>query len=96
MRDEVRELRELGMETVVNLIYSVSPRHTDEYYAQKAREAAAIATLSNMFQRRRRSADAGARANLAAGDFDRTPAPSRWNITPIATTVWRRSAISRR
>ena len=43
MRDEVRELRAIGMETVVNLIYSVSPRHTDQYYAQKAREAAAIA-----------------------------------------------------
>jgi oxaloacetate decarboxylase alpha subunit len=42
MRDEVRELRALGMETIVNLIYTVSPRHTDEYYAQKAREAAAI------------------------------------------------------
>jgi oxaloacetate decarboxylase alpha subunit len=42
MRDEVRELQELGMETVVNLIYSVSPRHTDYYYAQKARDAAAI------------------------------------------------------
>ena len=42
MRDEVRELRELGMETVVNLIYTVSPRHNDEYYARKAREAAAI------------------------------------------------------
>ena len=40
--EEVKGLRELGMETVVNLIYSVSPRHTDEYYAQKAREAAAI------------------------------------------------------
>jgi oxaloacetate decarboxylase alpha subunit len=42
MRDEVRELRALGMDTVVNLIYTVSPRHTDEYYAQKTREAAAI------------------------------------------------------
>ncbi|MBI2229154.1 MAG: hypothetical protein HYU46_08655 [Deltaproteobacteria bacterium] len=42
MRDEVRELRDVGMETVVNLIYSVSPRHTDDYYAKKAREAAAI------------------------------------------------------
>src|SRR5690606_9599649 len=31
-----------GMETVANLIYSVSPRHTDAYYAAKAREAAAI------------------------------------------------------
>jgi len=40
--DEVRELRDIGMETIVNLIYSVSPRHTDEYYAQKSREAAAI------------------------------------------------------
>ncbi len=42
MRDEVRELRALGMETIVNLIYTVSPRHTDEYYAQKACDAAAI------------------------------------------------------
>jgi oxaloacetate decarboxylase (Na+ extruding) subunit alpha len=42
MRDEVRELHGLGMETIVNLIYSVSPRHTDDYYAQKARDAAAI------------------------------------------------------
>ena len=42
LRDEVRELRDIGMETIVNLIYSVSPRHTDEYYGQKSREAAAI------------------------------------------------------
>jgi oxaloacetate decarboxylase alpha subunit len=39
---ETEELRKLGMESVVNLIYSISPRHTDEYYAQKARDAAAI------------------------------------------------------
>ena len=39
---EAAELRKLGMETVVNLIYSISPGHTDEYYAQKARDAAAI------------------------------------------------------
>ena len=32
----------MGMESVVNLIYSISPRHTDEYYARKAREAAAM------------------------------------------------------
>jgi oxaloacetate decarboxylase alpha subunit len=42
MRDEVDELRQIGMETIVNLIYTVSPRHTDEYYAQKVRDAAAI------------------------------------------------------
>src|SRR4030095_14816393 len=42
LRDEVRDLRAIGMETIVNLIYTVSPRHTDEYYATKTREAAAI------------------------------------------------------
>src|SRR5258706_11524311 len=42
LRGEVIDLRALGMDTVVNLIYSVSPRHTDEYYAQKTRDAVAI------------------------------------------------------
>lgn len=41
-KEEVEGLKKVGMETVVNLIYSVSPRHTDEYYARKAREAGAI------------------------------------------------------
>jgi len=39
---EATELKKLGMDTVMNLIYSISPRHTDEYYAQKARDAAAL------------------------------------------------------
>jgi oxaloacetate decarboxylase alpha subunit len=38
---EIDDLKAHGMDTVANLIYSVSPRHTDEYYAQKARDAAA-------------------------------------------------------
>jgi oxaloacetate decarboxylase (Na+ extruding) subunit alpha len=42
LRGEVRDLRALGMDTIVNLIYSVSPRHTDDYYAQKTREAVSI------------------------------------------------------
>jgi oxaloacetate decarboxylase alpha subunit len=42
MRHELQDLRALGMDTIVNLIYTVSPRHTDEYYTRKAREAAAI------------------------------------------------------
>jgi len=42
LRGEVIDLRKLGMETVVNLIYSVSPRHTDAYYAEKTRDAVAI------------------------------------------------------
>ena len=42
LRGEVAELKALGMESVVNIIYSISPRHTDEYYGRKAREAAAL------------------------------------------------------
>jgi oxaloacetate decarboxylase alpha subunit len=33
---------EYGMQSIVNLIYSVSPKHTDEYFARKAREAATL------------------------------------------------------
>ena len=39
---EIAYLKTMGMDAVINIIYSVSPRHTDEYYARKAREAAAI------------------------------------------------------
>lgn len=42
LKREMEELRSIGMEMVANVIYSVSPRHTDEYYAEKAREAAAM------------------------------------------------------
>ena len=42
MHDELHDLRALGMDTIVNLIYTVSPRHTDDYYARKAHAAAAI------------------------------------------------------
>src|SRR3989304_434409 len=41
-KQELDELTAIGMETVANLIYTVSPRHTDEYFAQKARDAAAM------------------------------------------------------
>lgn len=34
--------RAVGMEPIINLIYSVSPKHTDGYYAQKTREAVAL------------------------------------------------------
>ena len=39
---EIAALKKLGMEVIVNIIYSVSPRHTDEYFATRARQAAAI------------------------------------------------------
>ena len=39
---EIEELKKLGMDVVINIIYSVSPRHTDQYYTERARQAAAI------------------------------------------------------
>jgi oxaloacetate decarboxylase alpha subunit len=42
LKIEMEELRTIGMDVVANVIYSVSPRHTDEYYAEKTREAAAM------------------------------------------------------
>ncbi|HEY1231784.1 MAG TPA: hypothetical protein VGH22_00235 [Candidatus Binatia bacterium] len=39
---EIEALKKLGMDVVINIIYSVSPRHTDAYYAERARQAAAI------------------------------------------------------
>jgi oxaloacetate decarboxylase (Na+ extruding) subunit alpha len=41
-KHEVDAMRGLGIDCVANLIYSVSPRHTDEYYAERARQAAAM------------------------------------------------------
>ena len=41
-RKKVEIARSAGLDPIVNLIYSVSPKHTDQYYAQKAREAAAL------------------------------------------------------
>jgi oxaloacetate decarboxylase alpha subunit len=41
-RRKVEAARDYGLDPIVNLIYSVSPKHTDEYYAQKTREAAAF------------------------------------------------------
>ena len=36
-----REVREAGLEPILNLSFSLSPRHTDEYYAERAKGAAA-------------------------------------------------------
>jgi oxaloacetate decarboxylase alpha subunit len=39
---ELAELKELGIETVLNIIYSESPKHTDAYFAERAKQAAAL------------------------------------------------------
>jgi oxaloacetate decarboxylase alpha subunit len=39
---EIADLRAVGMRTVLNLIYSESPKHTDAYYVERAKQAAAL------------------------------------------------------
>jgi oxaloacetate decarboxylase alpha subunit len=38
----VRQAKNAGLKPIINLIYTVSPRHTDEYFAAKVREAFAL------------------------------------------------------
>ena len=42
-RRSMARARRIGLATILNLTYSVSPKHSDEYYARKAAEAAALA-----------------------------------------------------
>ena len=56
-----------GMITMVALIYSYSPVHTDEYYAQKAREMAKRRRGAHFHQGRGRPADAGAGQDAGPG-----------------------------
>jgi len=40
--EDKQQLEDLGMTPVLDIVYSVSPRHTDEYFIQKARDVAAL------------------------------------------------------
>ncbi|MBI2182765.1 MAG: hypothetical protein HYU31_18340 [Deltaproteobacteria bacterium] len=42
-RTSMERARRVGLATILNLTYSVSPKHSDEYYARKAGEAAVLA-----------------------------------------------------
>ncbi|MEK7229419.1 MAG: hypothetical protein AAB154_05175 [Candidatus Binatota bacterium] len=39
---KVQFSREIGLDPIVNIIYSVSPKHTDEYFAERTRQAASL------------------------------------------------------
>jgi oxaloacetate decarboxylase alpha subunit len=41
-KKSVARSKKVGLTSILNQIYSVSPKHTDEYYARKARQAAAL------------------------------------------------------
>jgi oxaloacetate decarboxylase alpha subunit len=41
-KKSIARAKKVGLTTILNQIYSVSPKHTDAYYARKARQAAAL------------------------------------------------------
>ena len=41
-RQAVDAAKRAGLRTILNIIYSISPKHTDEYFAERAREAAKL------------------------------------------------------
>ena len=42
LKEEHDEMRRMGIDSVVNIIYSVSPRHSTEYFIQRTKDAAAL------------------------------------------------------
>jgi oxaloacetate decarboxylase alpha subunit len=65
----VGECHRAGMKSILNLIYSVSPKHSDAYFAQRTRQAGIVAPLSALPQRPGRPADAGKNGNFGADHF---------------------------
>jgi oxaloacetate decarboxylase alpha subunit len=41
-RHAVATAKRAGLKTILNIIYSISPKHTDEYFVERAREAAKL------------------------------------------------------
>ena len=58
--------RDVGINPVPNIIYSVSPKHTDEYFAERTRQTASTKSHPPLPKRPRRTAHAGASANFSA------------------------------
>jgi oxaloacetate decarboxylase alpha subunit len=45
-RKQLAFARRHGMDVIINLVYSFSPKHTDQYYAEKTRQAAALRPMA--------------------------------------------------
>ncbi len=46
----VRQAKNAGLKPIINLIYTLSPRHTDEYFAEKIRQAFALDVYRVIFK----------------------------------------------
>jgi oxaloacetate decarboxylase (Na+ extruding) subunit alpha len=49
-RQAVASAKRAGLKTILNIIYSISPKHTDEYFVERAREAASLDVVRICFK----------------------------------------------
>ena len=59
----------VGMKVILNLIYSVSPKHSDEYFAERTRQAASLKPYRLCLKDPGGLADAGENADSGADHF---------------------------
>ena len=81
----------LGLKTILNIIYSISPKHTDDYFLQRTRAAAKLDVARICFK------DPG---GLLTPERTRALVPlileNRSSFTPTAPPVWARRPAWRR
>ncbi len=60
-RQAVDGAKRAGLKTILNIIYSISPKHTDEYFIQRSSRSGQARRRTDLLQRSRRSVDARSR-----------------------------------
>ncbi len=86
--------RKFGLDPIINLIYSVSPVHTDEYYAERCRQAVTLKPFRLCLKDPGRPADAGTHAHAGAGragEFRRHSGRAAQPLHHRPRTAWSRS-----
>src|SRR5262249_48149335 len=80
--EAIRTANRVGLKTILNIIYSISPKHSDDYFADRFREAAKLKPYRLCFK------DLGdSSLPTQPGGWCRffcaKPTESRWSSTPI-------------
>ena len=74
-KKSIARAKKVGLTTILNQIYSVSPKHTDAYYASESARGRGAETRLYLPQGSRRPANAGAHCRFDQSD----PARSAWH-----------------
>ena len=85
--EAIRTANRVGLKTILNIIYSISPKHSDDYFAYRFREAAKLKPYRLCLKI---PADSSLPTQLGGWCrfFCAKPTGSRWSSTPIATRGW--------